>query len=135
MADILVVDDDLDTAEALSEFLLTCGHRLRVACDGVEGLRCLDERLPDLVLLDVEMPRLNGPGMAYHMFIRDLGRERIPIVLISALLDLPEVAASVGTPYFLAKPYAVDAVLALIARALEERTPPVPRLATQPRPG
>ncbi len=134
MADMLVVDDDFDTAEALSDFLLMYGHRLRMACDGVEGLRCLDERLPDLVLLDVEMPRLNGPGMAYQMFLRDLGRERIPIVLLSGLLTLSEVAAAVGTPYFLGKPYSIDAALALIARALEERTPPVPRLAPQPSP-
>ena len=134
MADILVVDDDLDTADALSEFLLMYGHGLRVARDGVEGLRCLDERFPDLVLLDVEMPHLSGPGMAYQMFLRDLGRERIPIVLLSGLLDLPAVAAAVGTPYFLGKPYCIDAALALVARALEERTPPVPRLAPQPSP-
>lgn len=129
MPDILVVDDDLDTAEALSDFLVMQGHRLRIARDGVEGLRCLDDRLPDLVLLDVEMPRLSGPGMAYQMFLRDVGRESIPIVLLSGLLDLPEVAAAVGTPYFLGKPYAIEAALALIARALEERAPPVPRVA------
>ena len=134
MADILIVDDDEDTAEALSELLLLYGHRLRVAHDGLEGLRCLDERLPDLVLLDVEMPRLSGPGMAYQMFLRDLGRERIPIVLLSGLLDLSEVASAVGTPYFLGKPYSIDAVLALIARALEEKAPPMPRLAPSPVP-
>jgi DNA-binding NtrC family response regulator len=130
MADILVVDDDLDTAEALSDLLIMEGHQLRVARDGREGLECLDVRLPDVVLLDVEMPRLNGPQMAYEMFLLDTGREKIPVVLLSGKLDLREIAAAVGTRYFLGKPYSIDVVLALIARALDERAPPIIRGAS-----
>jgi FixJ family two-component response regulator len=81
----------------------------------------------DLVLLDVDMPRLTGPQMAYEVFLMDVGREKIPVVLLSATLDLPRVAAAVGTPYFLAKPYPAEDLLQLIARALVEREPPVPR--------
>jgi DNA-binding NtrC family response regulator len=127
MADLLVVDDDLDTAEALGDLLVAEGHQVRVARDGIDGLACLDVRLPDLVLLDVEMPRLTGPGMAYRMLLRDIGCERIPVVLLSGKLDLAKVAMAVGTPYFLGKPYSIDAALALLARALDERTPPSPR--------
>jgi DNA-binding NtrC family response regulator len=124
MADILVVDDDPDTAEALSDLLIIEGHQLRVAHDGVEGLACLDARLPNLVLLDVEMPRLNGPEMAFEMFLLNAGREKIPVVLLSGKLDLREVAAAIGTRYFLGKPYSFDVVLSVIARALDERAPP-----------
>jgi len=126
MADILVVDDDRDTADALSDFLTMEGHQVRIAGDGLEGLTCLDARLPDLVLLDVEMPRLTGPEMAYEMLVRNVGREKIPIVLLSGFLNLRQVAARVGTKYFLGKPYSIDAALALIARALEERSAPLP---------
>lgn len=128
MADLLIVDDDTDTVEALDDLLGCCGHRIRTARDGTEGLARIRSGPVDLILLDVEMPRLTGPEMAYAMFLRDAGDDKIPIVLLSGKLDLPRVAAAVGTPYFLSKPYDVDALLALIERALAERTPPRPRL-------
>jgi FixJ family two-component response regulator len=78
------------------------------------------------VLVDVEMPILNGPDMAYELFLRNCGDEKIPVLLISGIVGLPEIAAGVGTPYFLAKPYTVASVLRLVALALEERTYPHP---------
>jgi CheY-like chemotaxis protein len=128
MADLLIVDDDQDTADALAELLACEGHELQVARDGLEGLERVRSGPVDLILLDVEMPRLTGPEMAYRLFLRDLGDEKIPIVLLSGKLDLQRVAATVGTPYFLAKPYTVDALLALVDEALTQRTPPHPRL-------
>ncbi|HEX3766059.1 MAG TPA: response regulator [Kofleriaceae bacterium] len=126
MADLLIVDDDCDVAELLGEALAHLGHQVRIAHDGMEGMRALAVRAPDAVLLDVEMPMLDGPGMACEMIVRDCGLEAIPIVLLSGIVDLDQVAARVGTPYFLGKPYTLGAVTALCARALSERTPPVP---------
>ncbi len=126
MADLLIVDDDPDTAELLGEALALSGHRVRIAHDGMAGLRELSVRMPDAVLLDVEMPTLDGPGMALQMLVRNCGLEAIPIILLSGVTDLEGVAARVGTPYFLAKPYALRAVRALCDRALTERTPPSP---------
>ncbi len=131
MADLLVVDDDEDIRDVLAEVLRGEGHEVRVACNGREGLPLVYARKPDLVLLDVEMPVLTGPEMAYRIFIQDMGYEAVPIVLLSGVLDLPRVAAAVGTPYFLAKPYLIDAVLPLVDRALRERVPPVPHLSQE----
>ena len=124
MADVLIVDDDSDTAELLAELLQHTGHTTRVACDGREGLVRLDERLPDVVVLDVEMPKLTGPEMALEMFLHNRGLETVPIVLCSGALDLETFARHVGTGYFLAKPYDASELLALIERAIVERTPP-----------
>jgi DNA-binding NtrC family response regulator len=124
VADLLLVDDDLELTDALAEFLRAEGHLVRVACNGQEGIGLLAERRPDLVMLDVEMPLMNGPEMAYRMFLHNSGDEKVPIVLLSGVLDLPGVARIVGTPYFLGKPYVLDALLVLIARALGERTAP-----------
>jgi CheY-like chemotaxis protein len=125
MAEILIVDDDAETAELLGSMLTDCGYRVRTAGDGKQGLDTLSRR-PDLVLLDVEMPMLDGPGMAQEMCVRDCGLERIPIVLLSGVVGLAGVARRVGTPYFLAKPYSIDAVIALCRRALSERVAPKP---------
>src|SRR5262245_24033955 len=113
MADVLVVDDDNDVAEALSEVVQAEGHDVRIAHNGREGLEALSARCPDLILLDVEMPELTGPEMAYQLLVRDAGLEKIPIVLLSGILDLQAIARIVHTPYFLAKPYRLDDVLGL----------------------
>jgi DNA-binding NtrC family response regulator len=126
VADVLVVDDDDDVAWTLEQHLLLDGYTVRVAHDGEEGLAFLRERMPDLVVLDVEMPVLDGPGLAYRMFVHNVGLENIPIVLISGVFDLPAVAARVGTPYFTPKPFDPDDLKQLIRRSLTERALPRP---------
>jgi DNA-binding response OmpR family regulator len=126
MADLLLVDDDPDLTELLAALLENAGHTVRVARDGEEGLEFVGARLPDLVLLDVEMPRLTGPEMSYRMFVHDVGQEKIPILLLSGVTNLARVANLVGTPYFLPKPCAIEAVLGLVAKAVVERRPPAP---------
>ena len=133
MADLLIVDDDLDSAQALADILQTESHEVRVGYDGNEGLRLARERHPDIALLDVEMPHLNGPGMALEMFIHNMGLEKIPVVLLSGIGNLPEIAASVGTPYFLSKPYRYERLLTIVDRALLERIAPSPIHRHDPR--
>jgi DNA-binding NtrC family response regulator len=119
VANLLIIDDDPEGAGALADVMVD-GY------NGEEGLRLVYERVPDLALLDVEMPVLNGPGMAYQLLIHDMGLELIPVVLLSGVTNLGEVAEQVGTPYFLGKPYRYEQIVALIGRALAERTPPRP---------
>ncbi len=121
MANILIVEDDLETADALAELLTPAGHVTRTACNGVEGLRMVAERLPDLILLDVEMPILDGPGMAEALAIQRVGQPRIPIVLVSGARNLQKIAAWVGTAHYLRKPVSVDQMLAIVNRALDWR--------------
>jgi DNA-binding NtrC family response regulator len=134
MADLLVIDDDGDLGELLTDLLVAQGHTVRLGRDGMEGLALLAARLPDLVLLDVEMPRLTGPEMSYRMIVNDAGQEQLPIILISGIPNLARTAEMVGTPYFLSKPYGLDDVTRVIERALQERRPPSPQLP-QPEAG
>ena len=128
MAHVLIVDDDLDIADLSRELLEAAGYRTRIAHTGEEGLACLSaERLPDCVLLDVDMPVLDGPGMAHRMLVHNAGQESVPILLVSARDDLPELAARMGTPYFLAKASADYGrlLLKILDRALTERRAPL----------
>jgi FixJ family two-component response regulator len=127
MANVLIVDDDSDTVEATTELLASAGHTIRTGYNGEDGLKSLDSGpLPDCILLDVDMPVLNGPGMAHQMLLHDAGEERIPILLVSGRSDLPEVAGRMGTPYFLAKasPDYGEVLLGILDRALSERLAP-----------
>jgi CheY-like chemotaxis protein len=126
MADLLIVDDNVDLAELLDGLLRSEGYGTRVAHDGQAGLGALNERLPDAVLLDVDMPVLDGPGMVYRMLLEDCGKENIPIVLVSGAVTLDAVARAVGTPYVLTKPFTLGQLLPVVERALAERTPPRP---------
>ena len=124
MADLLIIEDDPDSADALSLLMQSEGHDIRVGYNGAEGLRLVEERAPDLVLLDVEMPILNGPDMSLAMLVHNMGLELIPVILLSAVPDLDRIANEVGTPYFLGKPYHLAQIITLVERALVERRPP-----------
>jgi CheY-like chemotaxis protein len=129
MADLLVVDDDPDVGELLVDLFTIAGHGCRVAHNGQEGLDLVAVRAPDLLLLDVEMPVLDGPEMAYRLYMRDAGDEKIPIILVSGCVELSSIAATVGTPYYLTKPTSFENMQRLVDRALVERIPPRPAKA------
>ena len=128
MAHLLLVDDDNDVVEIFAELLRGEGHEVRTASTGEEGLVALRAAasLPDVLVLDVDMPVLGGPGMAHKMLLHDAGEEKIPILLMSGREDLPEIAAQMGTRYFLRKPADIAQFLALLDRALRERSAPSP---------
>jgi DNA-binding NtrC family response regulator len=126
MADLIIVDDDTDMGDLLSDFLRSEGHDVRVARNGAEGLELIRDRAPDLTIVDVEMPIMTGPDMALQLLVHDCGLEEIPVVLCSGVLHLGDVAARVGTPYFVAKPYELAELDAVIRRALVERRAPTP---------
>jgi CheY-like chemotaxis protein len=126
--DVLIVDDNEDIASLLEAVLTDSGHTVRLARDGEDGLARLAERLPEVMLMDVEMPVLDGPGMAARMLLEDAGKEMVPIVIMSGAENLARIASRVGTPYFLPKPSAPHDILLMLQRALAERRAPTPLL-------
>lgn len=119
--DILIIDDDPDVPPVLAGLLASEGHRVRIARNGEEGLELLREGKPDAIVLDVEMPKLTGPEMIRRVSMDDAAMRTIPVVLVSGVLGLPDVAADVGTPYFMAKPYEICDLIALLHDALDTR--------------
>ena len=126
MANVLIVDDDVEMADASRDLLESAGHSVRIGHNGEEGLASLSADPPDCVLLDLDMPVLDGAGMARQMRLNDAREERIPILLVSGRDDLRAVAARIGTPYFIAKACADygERLLRMLDRALSERCAP-----------
>ena len=81
---ILVVDDSLTTRTLEKSILEAHGYQVRVAVDGVEALSRLREEKADLVIADIEMPRLNGFGLIEAMK-KDRNLERIPVIIVSSV--------------------------------------------------
>ena len=84
MADLLVVEDDPDAAELLTRVLESGGHRVRRAANGQAALEEALRRTPDLVLLDLAMPQMDGPTLL--SILRSYLRwHALPVLLVTAL--------------------------------------------------
>lgn len=118
---VLIVEDDEDIADSLATLLDAEGYAVATASDGPRGVDQAVALHPDVILLDLMLPRLDGVGVAAELKRRGGGLERIPLILLSAGRQVEEAAVEVGTPYFLPKPFDLDAILALLERALRER--------------
>ncbi len=81
-ASVLVVDDEPTIAEVVSRYLQRAGYEVRTAAGGVAALEQVAERRPDLVVLDLMLPGLNGLEVMRRM--RDVDRDRIAIILLTA---------------------------------------------------
>ncbi|MBW1913071.1 MAG: response regulator [Deltaproteobacteria bacterium] len=81
---ILVVDDDPDLVETVAMMLESKGCEVGKAYDGIEGEESIKERAPDLVILDIMMPRKDGYVLCAEMKANDATRD-IPVVLLTAV--------------------------------------------------
>jgi putative two-component system response regulator len=105
-ADILVVDDVQENRALLTRFLTSQGHRVTVACDGRSALHSVAQAPPDLMLLDVRMPGLDGFEVC-RIIKDDPATRLIPVVLITGLTDRDSRMHGIeaGADDFLNKPF------------------------------
>ena len=109
-ATVLVVDDDADVVETMVDILRDEGHDVRSACNGREALALVERERPDLVLLDLEMPVMDG--RTFIAELRAAGIDDVPIVVLSGgAAD----AGDLGVER-VSKPLRLDTLLGLIAR-------------------
>jgi DNA-binding NtrC family response regulator len=119
-ASILIVDDDEDLCLLLSLLMKQEGFSSRLAHSGEQAMDLAQNRLPDVLLLDVMMPGLNG--MEVLRQVRNLDPD-LPVILISAQADISGSVAAIkaGAFDYLAKPFDNRKVLRTLRRALRER--------------
>jgi len=121
---ILVAEDEEDFRELLSTYLGVAFPNARVECvgDGASALAAFDRAVPDLVLLDLQMPGMDGTTVTEQLRARP-GAARMPILVLTASggpRDWKRLSA-LGADGFLLKPVNLEDVAALIRRALRER--------------
>jgi len=119
---ILVVDDDPDILEALAEILAGEGFEVRAARHGEEALAHLSPRPPDLVLLDLMMPVMDGWEFASRMR-KNPDWAGIPILVVSADRNVGVKAKEIGAVGHLAKPFELNELLSLVQSALPRDGP------------
>ena len=127
IARILVIDDDAGLREALGEFLCTRGYATRLAVDGVGGMAAVMEDAPDVVLLDIEMPGLNG--VAALNAIRAMAPD-LKVIMVSGTTDtdLSKRALAAGAFDYVTKPidfaYLTQSLETAVMMNRVERQPP-----------
>ncbi len=119
---VMVVDDSLTVRRVTSRLLRRQNMEVLTAKDGVEALTLLDERLPDLMLLDIEMPRMDGYELTRHIR-RSEGLRDLPIIMITSRTGAKhrDYAMQLGVNRYLGKPYQESELLQQINSVLEER--------------
>ena len=118
-ANILVVDDTPDNLRLLSAMLTERGYKIRKALNGQTALKTVQTALPDLILLDINMPGMTGYEVCQQLKV-DAQTQTVPIIFISALNDvLDKVKAfSVGGADYITKPFQSEEVLARVEHQL-----------------
>jgi len=117
---IMVVDDSLTMRKVLSRLLTREGYQVVTAKDGMEALQLLQEEIPDAVVLDIEMPRMDGFELARN--IRDDQRTaHLPLVVVSSRTAEKHrnIANEIGIDAYLGKPVQDEELLANLTRLLD----------------
>jgi two-component system response regulator MprA len=121
-ARVLVVEDDQNVRQALDSALRFAGHEVVAVTDGDEALSEITRQEPDLIVLDLMMPRIDG--LTVCRMLRERGY-RTPVLVLTARQEVADRVAGLdaGADDYLAKPFALDELLARV-RALLRRTSP-----------
>jgi len=127
---VLVVDDEPTIAEVVARYLERAGYRTRVAADGVAAIEAAARQRPDLVVLDLMLPRMDGLEVMRRL--REQDRERIAVILLTAKSEEADrvIGLRLGADDYVVKPFSpaelvarVDAVLRRIDTSPAQEAP------------
>lgn len=114
---ILVIDDEPDVVKMLRARLESNGYNVVSASDGEEGLGKVGSEKPDLIILDIRMPRMDG-----YTFLRELKSKQegniLPVIVLSAKGEMKDLFAVEGIRDYLVKPYRPEELLEKIRKHL-----------------
>ena len=116
---ILVVDDDADIRAVLSMRFNSAGYDVLEACDGYEAIKISREKKPDLIILDIMMPEMDGMSASQYLK-EDPITKNIPIIFLTGLQDkkTEQLYPGVGENIIIAKPYDAKELLAAVKRVI-----------------
>jgi DNA-binding response OmpR family regulator len=119
MKNILIVDDEQDIVESLKFVLEAAGYNCYSAYDGEEGLRLAKEITPDLVILDIMMPKINGYKIS-RLLKFDKKYENIPIIMLTARSQESDkaIGEETGANEYITKPFDLKEIVEKVGNYL-----------------
>jgi len=121
MKKILIVDDEQDIVESLKFVLESYNYTCYCAYNGEDGLKLARDIIPDLIILDVMMPRINGYKIS-RLLKFDKKYKDIPILMVTARSQEEDklIGEETGADEYITKPFDLDEVVTIIKRYLEK---------------
>ena len=118
---ILIVEDEKQLQNLLAIFLRPRGFELVTAGDGREALEVLEDGIPDLVLLDIKLPVMDGFEF-FRRMKKVLGTKRVPVIMVTALKteEAQREARELGAADYITKPFKAHQILETVKKHLEE---------------
>ena len=119
---ILIVEDNPQSAELLQAYLEPLETDVRMAVDGIEAMRCIEEQVPDVILLDIMMPRMSGFEVCRKVKANSQTRD-VAVLMITALNETGDIERAIdcGADDFLNKPINKLEVLTRVKSLLKVR--------------
>lgn len=120
MKKILIVDDEQDIVESLKFVLENCNYTCYCAYNGEDGLKLAREIIPDLIILDVMMPRINGFKIS-RLLKFDNKYKNIPILMVTARSQEEDklIGEETGADEYITKPFDLDDVVKTVQKYLD----------------
>jgi DNA-binding response OmpR family regulator len=121
-ARILAVDDEPELTELMHHHLVRAGHEVTTAANGWEAIHAIRTRRPDIILLDLMLPDLDGFGVC-EILRRDPATATIPIIIVSAWAsnDSRHLGLELGALDYITKPFSPAELVARVNRLLHAR--------------
>ena len=115
MASVLVVDDGIDNLRLLSDLLGEQGYEVRAVTTGRQALQAVEHDPPDLILLDITMPEMNGYEVCQRLKAKDRSKD-VPVIFLTALTETADKvrAFDAGGVDYVTKPFQFEEVLARV---------------------
>jgi chemotaxis family two-component system response regulator PixH len=121
MARILVIDDEPDVVRLILKVLSGRGHVVQTSRDGASALLRVKLEAPDVILLDSDVPKIDGAEVCRQIKINP-ATDKIPIVMMtSSYIDIYDVGSEGGPDAFVVRPFARDVLANVVDRVLYRR--------------
>ena len=118
---VLIIDDEVDLQQLLKIVLKTKGYQVEIAGNGLEGLAKLKTLRPDLIILDMNMPKMGGVEF-YQNICDELSQPLYPILVLTARANMEKLFKEFNIDGFMAKPFEVDELLAEVDLIINKRS-------------
>lgn len=120
---VLIIDDDEDMQDLLREALEIEDYEVMVAEDGIVALDTIKDSPPDLILLDLMMPRMDGSTFAHELREQNLA-STVPIIVVSADVNAKQKVEQMGADSYITKPFDLHHLLDEVSHFTDPLTPP-----------
>ncbi|MFH1355231.1 MAG: response regulator, partial [Candidatus Omnitrophota bacterium] len=115
---ILLIEDEADLVQLIKFRLQTRGYEVVAAYDGIEALEKLNEVSPDLIILDINLPKMSGIEF-YNKISTPHGHSKYPVLVLTARRDLEMTFKNIEADGFMAKPFEIDQLIIEIERIIK----------------